>query len=117
MYFLRSVFPSIKQVLSVHQSMPTMSYIGQACWRNGFHSVANTAQCSSILSRLNGLTGSGAPGGSWSLISVRNNIRNNFPRPSEVKRQRLNFWNRMKTRGGRAVLMRRYLKGRHVLSH
>uniref|UniRef100_A0A1B6H2W3 Uncharacterized protein n=1 Tax=Cuerna arida TaxID=1464854 RepID=A0A1B6H2W3_9HEMI len=117
MYFTRSVFPLIKQVLSVNQNMSMVSYIGQACWQNGFHSVTNTTQSSGILSRLNGLMGTGAPGGSWSLISVRNNIRNNFPRPSEVKRQKMNFWNRMKTRGGRAIIMRRYLKGRHILSH
>lgn len=57
-------------------------------------------------------------GGSWSLISVRTNIRNHFPRPREVKRV-LNhgFEKRMSTRGGRLIIMRRILKGKMTLSH
>ena len=51
-------------------------------------------------------------------IPVRTNIRCHFPRPSEVKRIRRHGWKaRMATPAGRRVLMRRILKGRHVLSH
>ncbi|XP_031621172.1 39S ribosomal protein L34, mitochondrial [Contarinia nasturtii] len=57
-------------------------------------------------------------GGAWSLISVRTNIRNHFPKPRENKRLMLHgFHQRMKTRGGRLIIMRRILKGKHVLSH
>lgn len=57
-------------------------------------------------------------GGAWSLISVRTNIRNHFPRPREVKRIMVHgFYKRMSTRGGRLIIMRRILKGKHVLSH
>lgn len=57
-------------------------------------------------------------GGSWSLISVRTNIRNKFPRAKETKRIKVNGWNtRMSTLSGRKILMRRILRGRHVLSH
>ncbi|XP_055306029.1 39S ribosomal protein L34, mitochondrial [Sitodiplosis mosellana] len=59
-----------------------------------------------------------AAGGAWSLISVRTNIRNHFPRPRESKRVLTHgFHKRMSTRGGRLILMRRILKGKHVLSH
>lgn len=57
-------------------------------------------------------------GGSWSLISVRTNIRNHFPKPREVKRV-LNhgYAKRMSTRGGRLIIMRRILQGKFILSH
>lgn len=57
-------------------------------------------------------------GGSWSLISVRTNVRNHFPKPREVKRV-LNhgYEKRMSTRGGRLIIMRRILAGRMVLTH
>lgn len=59
-----------------------------------------------------------AAGGAWSLISVRTNIRNHFPRPRETKRVLVHgFLKRMSTRGGRLIIMRRILKGKHVLSH
>lgn len=57
-------------------------------------------------------------GGAWSLISVRTNIRNNFPKPRENKRVKVHgFEKRMSTRGGRLILMRRVLAGKQVLSH
>lgn len=58
------------------------------------------------------------PNNFWSVNSARTNIIIKFPRPSEVKRVTKFGWRaRMKTPGGRAVLMRRILKGRHVLAH
>lgn len=73
-----------------------------------FHSMAQNVSS----------TQSANAGGSWSLISVRTNIRNHFPRPREHKRI-LNhgFEKRMSTRGGRLIIMRRILKGKHILSH
>lgn len=54
----------------------------------------------------------------WSYNSVRTNVRCHFPYPRETKRVRVHgFKKRMSTRSGRAILMRRILKGRHVLSH
>ncbi|XP_014614244.1 PREDICTED: uncharacterized protein LOC106792365 [Polistes canadensis] len=44
--------------------------------------------------------------------------RYNFPKPSEYKRvTRLGWHARMSTPEGRRILMRRILKGKHVLSH
>lgn len=44
--------------------------------------------------------------------------RNRFPRPSEVKRIRVHGWEtRLSSASGRRIIMRRILKGRHVLSH
>lgn len=55
---------------------------------------------------------------SWTSMFVRTNIRNNFPRAKEGKRIKVHGWKtRMSTPGGRKILMRRILKGRHVLSH
>lgn len=57
-------------------------------------------------------------GGAWSLLSTRTNIRNHFPRAREGKRVKVHgWWKRMSTAAGRRLLMRRILKGRHVLSH
>lgn len=57
-------------------------------------------------------------GGAWSLLSVRTNIRNHFPKPRENKRiVNHGFYKRMSTRGGRLIIMRRILKGKHILSH
>ncbi|XP_012161332.1 39S ribosomal protein L34, mitochondrial [Ceratitis capitata] len=45
-------------------------------------------------------------------------VRCHFPKPREVKRINVHGWeSRMSTPEGRRVLMRRILKGRHVLSH
>jgi len=53
-----------------------------------------------------------------SLTAGLSNVRNHFPRPSEVKRITRHGWKaRLSTQNGRKVLMRRILKGRHVLSH
>lgn len=58
------------------------------------------------------------PDNIWSLDLVRTVIRNHFPYPRETKRIKTHgFKKRMSTPAGRAVLMRRILKGRHVLSH
>lgn len=57
-------------------------------------------------------------GGAWSLISVRTNIRNHFPKPREIKRITLHGFNkRMSTPSGRRIIMRRILQGRQILSH
>lgn len=71
-----------------------------------FHSIAQASAAQPLA------------GGSWSLISVRTNIRNHFPKPREVKRIGLHgYEKRIASRGGRLILMRRILRGRHVLSH
>lgn len=57
-------------------------------------------------------------GGTWSLLAIRTNIRNNFPRAKEGKRIKVHGWlKRMSTPSGRRILMRRILRGKHVLSH
>ncbi|KAK3925187.1 39S ribosomal protein L34, mitochondrial [Frankliniella fusca] len=56
-------------------------------------------------------------GGGWSLFSVRHKIRNYFPKPREHKRLQFTWEKRIQTPGGRAILMRRILKGRHVIAH
>lgn len=57
-------------------------------------------------------------GGAWSSLSVRTNIRDNFPRAKETKRVTAHGWEkRISTRSGRKIIMRRILKGCHVLSH
>ncbi|KAJ1520031.1 hypothetical protein ONE63_004261 [Megalurothrips usitatus] len=56
-------------------------------------------------------------GGGWSLLSVRHKIRNYFPRPREDKRLKFTWEKRIETPGGRALLMRRILKGRHCIGH
>jgi large subunit ribosomal protein L34 len=49
---------------------------------------------------------------------VRTNIRNNFPRAKEGKRIKTHGWKvRINSPGGRKILMRKILKGTHVLSH
>ncbi|KAL0870670.1 hypothetical protein ABMA27_005617 [Loxostege sticticalis] len=55
---------------------------------------------------------------SFSLSSIRTKVRCYFPRPNEVRRVRRHGWNtRMSTPNGRRVILRRLLKGRHVLTH
>jgi len=52
------------------------------------------------------------------LTAVRNKIRNNWKIPKEEKRVRFHGWKtRISTPGGRAVIMRRMLKGKWVLTH
>jgi ribosomal protein L34 len=43
--------------------------------------------------------------------------RNYWPRVREVKRQKMSYRERMKTPGGRRVIMRQYLKGKWVICH
>ncbi|XP_053669812.1 39S ribosomal protein L34, mitochondrial [Anopheles nili] len=70
--------------------------------------------CGNLMNSLSEATA----GGAWGLLSSRTVIRNHFPRARETKRIRVHGWlKRMATPGGRRVLMRRILKGRHVLSH
>lgn len=57
-------------------------------------------------------------GGSWSLTSIRTKIRNYFPRAKETKRIVNHGWHkRMSSPSGRKIIMRRILKGKHVLCH
>ncbi|XP_054288465.1 uncharacterized protein LOC129004096 [Macrosteles quadrilineatus] len=90
-------------------------FVGSPCGQNSFHSVTSPGTTSIVPSASN------IASSAWSLTFIRTclhkKIRNNWPRPSEKKRQKMNFWNRMKTPAGRAIIMRRYLKGRHVLAH
>lgn len=56
-------------------------------------------------------------GGVWGGTNGRT-VRNHFPRPSEKKRiGRHGYKARLSTPGGRKILMRRILKGRHILTH
>ncbi|XP_017467787.1 PREDICTED: 39S ribosomal protein L34, mitochondrial [Rhagoletis zephyria] len=49
---------------------------------------------------------------------LKSKVRCHFPKPREVKRINVHGWHqRMSTPEGRRVLMRRILKGRHILSH
>lgn len=63
------------------------------------------------------VTTEASAGGSWNIISIRTNVRNHFPKPREVKRVKHMYHEHIKTRGGRLILMRRILRGKHVLSH
>ena len=57
------------------------------------------------------------PGGLYNVL-VRYNIRDHFPRPSERKRIKRHGWNkRMSSHSGQRIIMRRILKGKHVLTH
>lgn len=77
----------------------------------GFHSM-------SLAGTIAPLTTPTIAGGTWNLMPVRTNIRNHFPRAKETKRIKVHGWlTRLSTKTGRRVLMRRILKGRHVLSH
>ncbi|XP_076635922.1 mitochondrial ribosomal protein L34 [Colletes latitarsis] len=54
----------------------------------------------------------------WSLTLNRTKMRYHFPRPNELRRIKRHGWDaRMATLGGRKIIMRRILKGRHVLTH
>ncbi|GIX97566.1 39S ribosomal protein L34, mitochondrial [Caerostris extrusa] len=56
--------------------------------------------------------------GGCNVEQIRTYVRKHFPRPSERKRiSKHGYEKRLSTPGGRAVLMRRILKGRFVLSH
>jgi large subunit ribosomal protein L34 len=49
---------------------------------------------------------------------VRTKVRCYFPRPCEYKRiKRHGLKARLATAGGRRIIMRRILKGRHVITH
>jgi ribosomal protein L34 len=49
---------------------------------------------------------------------IRGNVRWFFEKPSEIKRIRKYGWNkRISTQNGKNIIMRRILKGRHILSH
>lgn len=56
--------------------------------------------------------------GAWGRTFVRTKVRCHFPRPCEYKRIKRHGWKaRLATAGGRRVIMRRILKGRHVITH
>lgn len=53
-----------------------------------------------------------------SLMPIRTNIRCHFPRPNERMRiKKHGYKKRLTTQAGLRVLLRRILKGRHVISH
>lgn len=55
---------------------------------------------------------------SLALMPVRTNVRCHFPRPNERMRiKKHGYKKRLTTTGGLRVLMRRILRGRHVISH
>lgn len=56
-------------------------------------------------------------GGSWNLTSVRTKTIDYFPKPRENERAKHSYKMRIKCRGGRLILMRRILRGKHVLAH
>lgn len=78
------------------------------------HTIAQQAT-----TKTHSLFGEGSiAGGAWSLLQMRTKVRDNFPRPKETKRIKVHGWlKRMSTLSGRRTIMRRILKGRHVLSH
>ncbi|GAB6031461.1 hypothetical protein CHUAL_009230 [Chamberlinius hualienensis] len=56
--------------------------------------------------------------GTLGLQQIRCRVKNYFSRPSEHKRIRKHGWKKMmSTAGGRMVVMRRLLKGRHAITH
>jgi Ribosomal protein L34 len=56
--------------------------------------------------------------GAWGRIFLRTKVRCYFPRPCEYKRIKRHGWKaRLATAGGRRIIMRRILKGRHVITH
>ncbi|XP_049872184.1 39S ribosomal protein L34, mitochondrial [Pectinophora gossypiella] len=75
--------------------------------RQGLHTITQVSTSNSLVKPDNCL-----------LSSIRTKVRCYFPRPNEVKRVRRHGWEtRMSTPNGRKIIMRRLLKGRHVLSH
>jgi len=49
---------------------------------------------------------------------IRHNVRWFFERPSEIKRiRKFSYRTRISTQKGRNIIMRRILKGRHILAH
>ncbi|KAG7196351.1 hypothetical protein KM043_001331 [Ampulex compressa] len=54
----------------------------------------------------------------WGLIFARTKMRYHFPHPNERKRvKKFGWFARMATLSGRKIIMRRILKGKHVLTH
>ncbi|XP_011503807.1 PREDICTED: 39S ribosomal protein L34, mitochondrial [Ceratosolen solmsi marchali] len=53
----------------------------------------------------------------WNILTIRTNTKCYFARPNEKKRSHQGYFARLITLNGRKVLMRRILKGRHVLAH
>ncbi|XP_047996175.1 39S ribosomal protein L34, mitochondrial [Leguminivora glycinivorella] len=75
--------------------------------RQGLHTISQVTPTTSLVKP-----------DSFSLQSIRTNVRCYFPRPNEVKRVRRHGWKaRMSTPAGRRIIMRRLLKGRFVLTH
>ena len=51
------------------------------------------------------------------MTQIRTKRHVHFPRPKETKRVKHNYEHRMLTEGGRRIIMRRILKGCHILTH
>lgn len=105
-YVISTIYRRTNKYLIYYYLRSSLSIAGQY---SSIHTLTNY---------LPSLTSGPKVGGLLSVISTRTNIRNHFPRAKESKRIRVHGWNkRMSTSEGRRVLMRRILKGRHVLSH
>lgn len=98
---LFQIFPGMYFLLSCENCV-----INPKIYRLAYQPV--TAAVSSLLT----------PARSISLSAIALNVRNHFPRPSEVKRVKRHGWKaRMSSHNGRKIIMRRILKGRYVLTH
>lgn len=99
---------------------PTHWLTSEKLTRTNFNRWKNIRMATpSLQTASQGLTGTNPMvGGAWSTLSVRTNIRDNFPRAKETKRITVHGWEkRMSTKNGRKIIMRRILKGKHVLAH
>lgn len=54
---------------------------------------------------------------SWFNLNCRSIVRCNLPRPKENKRKKYSYKVRMTTKNGRAIIMRKILKGRYELGY
>ncbi|KAG7177991.1 39S ribosomal protein L34, mitochondrial-like [Homarus americanus] len=103
--------------------VPSVSGVMLGSWRTLFTRPQVPHALTTTPTPVFGLTGSSSQG----LLALplpssgvigRTNVRNHFPRPSEKRRISRHGWKvRMSTPAGRKILMRRLLKGRHILSH
>lgn len=95
---------SLSQLIGNNSVQPSYPVHGQPVT----HQLCRTSEICNQLQR----------NGTWGRVFVRTKVRCYFPRPCEYKRIKRHGWKaRLATAGGRRVIMRRILKGRHVLTH